>query len=359
MTEATDPLLFRPLTLRGFTLRNRVAMSPMCQYSSPDGLATDWHLVHLGSRAAGGAGLVLTEANAVSAAGRITPFDLGIWEDRHVEPLVRVVRFVKERGAAVGTQLAHAGRKASCRRPWEGGAPLKLEEGGWPVVGPSPVPFAEGWPVPVELDEAGIRQVVAEFAAAAPRAVAAGFELIEIHAAHGYLLHSFLSPLSNLRTDRYGGSLENRMRIVLEVVDAVRAAVPEAMPLFVRISGTDWVEGGWDVEQSAALARALGPRGVDLVDCSSGGNVPHARIPTGPDYQVPIAERVRREGGMKTAAVGLITKPWQAEDVLKAGRADLIMLGRVLLREPYWPQRAARELCGKVDWPVQYGRARD
>ena len=358
MAEA-EPLLSRPLTLRGVTLRNRVVMSPMCQYSSPDGLATDWHLVHLGSRAAGGVGLVFTEANAVSPEGRITPHDLGIWEDRHVESLVRIVRFVKERGAAVGTQLAHAGRKASCRRPWEGGAPLRLDEGGWPVVGPSPVPFAEGWPTPVALDETGLQQVVAEFRAAALRAVAAGFDLIEVHAAHGYLLHSFLSPLSNLRTDRYGGGLENRIRLLLEVVDAVRGAGAENMPLFVRISATDWVEGGWDIEQSAALARELVRHGVDVVDCSSGGNVPHARIPAGPKYQAPLAERVRREGGVKTAAVGLITTPHQAEDVLGSGQADLIVLGRALLRNPYWPHEAARELGGRVDWPVQYGRARD
>jgi 2,4-dienoyl-CoA reductase-like NADH-dependent reductase (Old Yellow Enzyme family) len=351
--------LFSPLALRDVMLRNRIAVSPMCQYSSEDGLANDWHLVHLGSRAVGGAGLVMTEASAVSARGRISPQDLGIWEDRHGEPLARVTRFIKSQAAAAGIQLAHAGRKASTRRPSEGGRPLSAAEGGWPVVGPSPIPFAEGYPVPEPLDREGLREVVRQFRAAALRSVAAGFDLIEIHAAHGYLLHSFLSPLSNRRTDDYGGSLENRMRLPLEVVEAVRGAVPKGMPLFVRISATDWVEGGWDVGQSAALARELAARGVDVVDCSSGGAVPGARIPVAAGYQVPLAEAIRREAGIKTAAVGLITEPRQAEAILRAGQADLVMLGRVLLRKPYWPLRAARALGRKVDWPVQYERARD
>ncbi len=351
--------LFSPLVLRGVTLRNRVVLSPMCQYSSEDGLANDWHLVHLGSRAVGRAGLVMTEATAVSAAGRISPQDLGIWEDRHVEPLARVVRFVKGQGAAAGIQLAHAGRKASTRRPWEGGAPLPPAEGGWPVVGPSPVPFAKGYPVPHPLDAPGLRDVVDQFRGAALRSVAAGFDLIELHAAHGYLLHSFLSPLSNRRTDEYGGSLENSMRLPLEVVEAVRGAVPERMPLMVRVSATDWVEGGWDLAQSVALARELARRGVEVVDCSSGGVVPGARIPVGAGYQVPLAEGVRRQAGVRTAAVGLITEPRQADAIIRGGQADLVMLGRVLLRKPCWPLHAARVLGQEVDWPVQYGRARD
>lgn len=351
--------LFSPLTIRGIALRNRVAVSPMCQYSSEDGLASDWHLVHLGARAVGGAALVITEATAVSPGGRISPQDLGIWSDRHVEPLARVVRFVHDRGAAAGTQLAHAGRKASTKRPWEGGGPLAPGEGAWPVVGPSPLPFADGHPVPRELDEQGIRGAIGEFRDAAARATAAGFDLIELHAAHGYLLHSFLSPLSNRRTDRYGGSLENRMRLLLEVVDAVRGVIPATAPLFVRISATDWAEGGWDVDQSVALAGELARREVDLIDCSSGGLVPRARIPTGPGYQAPFAERIRRETGVRTAAVGLITEPQQADALIRTGQADLVMLGRALLRRPYWPLHAARALGQDVQWPAQYGRARD
>jgi 2,4-dienoyl-CoA reductase-like NADH-dependent reductase (Old Yellow Enzyme family) len=324
-----------------------------------DGLANDWHLVHLGSRAVGGAGLVMAEASAVSAIGRISPQDLGIWDDLHIEPLARVARFIRGQGAAAAIQLAHAGRKASTRPPWEGGTPLTAAEGAWPVVGPSPIPFAEGYPTPEPLDEHGIRVVVEEFRAAARRAVAAGFELIEIHAAHGYLLHSFLSPFSNQRTDQYGGSLANRMRLPLAVVDAVRSVIPEAMPLFVRISATDWVEGGWDVEQSVALARELGRLGVDVVDCSSGGLLPRVRIPTGPGYQVPFAERIRREGDIRTAAVGLITEARQADAIIRAGQADLVMLARAMLRDPYWPLRAAKALGQDIAWPVQYGRARD
>jgi 2,4-dienoyl-CoA reductase-like NADH-dependent reductase (Old Yellow Enzyme family) len=357
-TAAADGL-FAPLTLRGLTLRNRVGVSPMCQYSAVEGAATDWHLVHLGSRAVGGAGLVIAEATAVSARGRISPQDLGIWDKRHVEPLARIVRFIHTQSAAAGIQLAHAGRKASTRPPWEGGTPLTAAEGAWPVVGPSPIPFAEGYPTPAELDENGIREVINQFGAAARRSLAAGFDLIEIHAAHGYLLHSFLSPLSNRRTDRYGGSLANRMRLPLEVAEAVRAVLPEGMPLFVRISATDWVEGGWDVEQSVALARELAAQGVDLVDCSSGGAVPRASIPLGPGYQVAFAERIRREAGVRTAAVGLITEPQQADAIIRSGRADLVLLGRAMLRDPYWPLRAARALGRESYWPVQYGRARD
>jgi 2,4-dienoyl-CoA reductase-like NADH-dependent reductase (Old Yellow Enzyme family) len=351
--------LFSPLTLRGLTLRNRIGVSPMCQYSSPEGVATDWHFVHLGSRAVGGAALVMTEASAVNPEGRISPVDLGIWNERQAEALAPIVRFIHDRRAAAGIQLAHAGRKASTRAPWEGGSPLPIADGGWPVVGPSPLPFAENYPVPLPLDAAGIALVVAGFRDAARRALDAGFDLIEIHAAHGYLLHSFLSPLSNLRTDRYGGSLENRMRLLVEVAEAIRGVIPDSMPLFVRISATDWFEGGWDVGQSAALAKVLGPKGVDLIDCSSGALVPNARIPVGPGYQVALAERVRREAGIPTAAVGMITEPVQADTIIRSGQADLVLLARAELRNPYWPLHAAKALKHDLTWPVQYGRARD
>jgi 2,4-dienoyl-CoA reductase-like NADH-dependent reductase (Old Yellow Enzyme family) len=361
LEEVTPPgsHLFSPLRLRGLTLRNRIGVSPMCQYSSPDGVATDWHLVHLGGRAVGGAGLVMTEASAVSPEGRISPLDLGIWNDRQAEALAPIVHFLRARGAAAGSQLAHAGRKASTRPPWEGGTPLTDGEGAWTVVGPSPLAFSDKYPTPRALDEAGIAAVVNDFRDAARRAVGIGFDLIEVHAAHGYLLHSFLSPLSNRRTDRYGGSLENRMRLVLEVASAIRGVIPDAMPLLVRISATDWVEGGWDVEQSVALARALAREGVDLVDCSSGALVPHVKIPVGPGYQVPLAERVRRDGGVPTAAVGLITEPKQADAIVRGGQADLVLLARAMLRNPYWPLTAAKALGVDLTWPVQYGRARD
>ncbi len=359
MTAANEHHLFSPFAVRGLTLRNRIAVSPMCQYSSTDGFATDWHLVHLGSRAVGGAGLVFTEAAAVSAPGRISPHDLGIYDDRHVEPLARAVRFVRSHGAAAGIQLAHAGRKASTKRPWEGGAPLTAAEGAWPVIGPSPLPFADGYPTPQALSEAGIQAIIADFRHAARRALAAGFDLIELHAAHGYLLHSFLSPLSNQRTDAYGGNLENRMRFVREVAATVRGIIPDAMPLFVRISATDWTDGGWDVEQSVVLARALAKDGVDLIDCSSGGGVAKARIPIGPGYQVPLAEQVRRAAGIPTAAVGMITEPAQADTIVRAGQADLVLLARAFFRDPYWPLHAARTLGHDIAWPPQYVRARN
>ncbi len=350
--------LFSPLTVREVTFRNRVAVSPMCQYSSEEGLANDWHFVHLGSRAVGGAGLVIAEAAAVEARGRITPQDLGLYRDDHVEPLRRIVRFIQQQGAVAGIQIAHAGRKASTAAPWEGGDPVDESQGGWrPIVAPSPLPFAPGYPTPQALDESGIREVVAAFGASARRALEAGFQVVEIHAAHGYLLHEFLSPLSNQRTDAYGGGFEGRTRLLGEVVQAVRQAWPERLPLFVRVSATDWVEGGWDPDQSVALARQLKPLGVDLIDCSSGGAVPNAKVPVGPGYQVPLAERVRREAGILTGAVGMITQAQQAEQILQNGQADLILLARELLRDPYWPLRAAYELGFAAPVPVQYARA--
>jgi 2,4-dienoyl-CoA reductase-like NADH-dependent reductase (Old Yellow Enzyme family) len=335
-------------------------MSPMCQYSAEEGLANDWHLVNLGSRAVGGVALAMVEATAVTRDGRISPGDMGIWSDEHVEPLARIARFVSSQGTVPGIQLAHAGRKASTVPPWQGGHPLMTpEEGGWTVVGASPIPFREGSPVPAPLDEAGIEEVVAAFEAAARRAVIAGFRVLEIHAAHGYLLHQFLSPLSNHRTDEYGGSLENRMRLTLRVAERVRAAMPEDLALFVRISATDWAEeGGWDVEQSVELAKRLKEAGVDLIDVSSGGTLAKANIPATPGYQVPFARRVRHEAKILTAAVGLITEVNQADEIIKNGEADLVFLARELLREPYWAFKAQRELGLPPALPVQYGRAR-
>ena len=357
--EPSTPDLLSPLTIRGVTLRHRIVMSPMCQYSAEEGLCNDWHLVHLGSRAVGGAALVMVEATAVTRDGRISPADMGIWSDAHVEPLARVARFVHSQGAVAGIQLAHAGRKASTEPPWKGGHPLLTpEEGGWTVVGPSPIPFAEGGPVPVPLDEAGIDEVVAGFEAAARRALAAGFRVLEIHGAHGYLLHEFLSPFSNHRQDRYGGSLENRMRLLLRVAERLRGLMPGELPLFVRISATDWAEGGWDVEQSVELAKRLKEIGVDLIDVSSGGTLPKVSIPVGPGYQVPFARRIRHEAGILTGAVGLITEPQQANEIIRNGDADLAFLARELLRDPYWVFRAQRELGVPAALPVQYGRAR-
>lgn len=350
--------LFDPLTIRGLTLANRVFVSPMCEYSSVDGFANDWHLVHLGSRAVGGAGLVLTEATAVLPEGRISPQDLGIWSDDHIEPLARIVRFIHAHGSVAGMQLAHAGRKASTRRPWDGPGTVPEHTGGWTkVVAPSALAFADGYRVPEALTIDGIREVITGFAAAARRAWAAGFRVAEIHAAHGYLLHAFLSPLSNRREDAYGGSFENRTRLLREVVAAVRAVWPEHAPVFVRISATDWVDGGWDLEQSVELARGLKSAGIDLVDCSSGGNAPQARIPVGPGYQTPFAERIRRDADILTGAVGMITSPTQAEQIVGTGQADAVIIARELLRDPYWPLRAARELGQATTWPVQYLRA--
>jgi 2,4-dienoyl-CoA reductase-like NADH-dependent reductase (Old Yellow Enzyme family) len=350
--------LFDELKIRGVTLRNRIAVSPMCQYSCVDGMATDWHLVHLGSRAVGGAALVFTEATAVTPEGRISPQDLGIWNDAQAAALVRSVSFIHEQGAAAGIQLAHAGRKASVRRPWDPPGVVPESEGGWAKIeAPSAIPFSNDFLVPHEMTEAGIAEVIAAFVAATKRSLAAGFDVIELHAAHGYLLHEFMSPLSNRRTDRYGGSFENRTRLAREVTVAVRAVWPETHPLFVRISATDWTEGGWDLPQSIELARALKSCGVDMIDTSSGGNVATATIPLGPGYQVPFAEAIRRDAGIATGAVGLITDAEQAEQVIQSEQADLVLLARELLRDPYWPMRAAQEIGQTIAWPAQYLRA--
>ena len=349
--------LFDPITFRGITSRNRIAVSPMCQYSSTDGFATDWHLIHLGSRAVGGAGIVIAEASAVTADGRISPGDLGIWSDEHVDPLARVTRAIRDHGAVAGIQLAHAGRKASSARPWDGGHQLAFEHGGWQTVGPSPVPFHDKDRAPSELNAVGIAGIVTAFAAAARRLIEAGFQLIEIHAAHGYLLHEFLSPLSNHRTDSYGGSFENRTRMLREVVRAVRAVMPDELALWVRVSGTDWAEGGWTADDTVQLARELSPLGVDLVDCSSGGLVRSQKIPDAPGYQVPFAARVRNEAGVPSGAVGRITRPEQAADIVGNGEADVVLLARELLRDPYWPIHAANALGAAKLWPQQYIRA--
>ena len=350
--------LFEPLTLRGLTLKNRIAVSPMCQYSAVDGFANDWHLVHLGSRAVGGAGLILLEATAVSPEGRISPDDLGIWQDEHVDFLRRINVFIEAQGSVPGIQLAHAGRKASTYTGWKGRGAVPEAEGGWLVVAPSALPFSGSYPQPTALDAAGVRKVIADFRTATERALAAGFKVIELHAAHGYLLHQFLSPLSNQRTDTYGGSFENRIRLLLEVVAAVRQVLPPDFPLLVRLSATDWTEGGWTADDSVQLSTWLRERGVDLVDCSTGGNVARASIPVGPGYQVEFAERIRRETGLPTGAVGLITTPAEAEAIVASGQADLVLLARQELRDPYFPLHAAHELGADVAWPVQYERAK-
>src|SRR5229473_4937734 len=352
------PGLFHPLTIRDLTFANRMFVSPMCQYSSTDGYANDWHFVHLGSRAVGGAGLVLTEATAVLPEGRISPQDLGIWVDEHIEPLARIVRFIHEQGSVAGMQLAHAGRKASTYAPWAGHGTVPESKGGWNnVVAPSALAFTTGYPMPRALSIDGIKNIVSAFAAAARRACEAGFRVIEIHAAHGYLIQEFLSPLSNQRTDAYGGSFENRTRVLREIVAAVRGSWPERAPLFVRISATDWIDGGWDIQQSVELSRQLKEVGVDLIDCSSGGTVLHAKVPVGPGYQTQFAEQIRREANILTGAVGMITSPIQAEHVIVSGQADAVIIARELLRDPYWPLRAARALGQPISWPVQYLRA--
>ncbi len=352
--------LFAPLTIKSVTLRNRIGVSPMCMYSSADGVADDWHLVHLGARAAGGAGLVIAEATAVSPEGRITPGDAGIWAEKHIEPIARINRFVKAQGAVPGIQLAHAGRKASAARPWEGGAHLADAAGGWTPVAPSAVAFGDGLnKIPHELALEEIGRVQADFVDATKRALLAGCEWLEVHGAHGYLGHEFLSPFSNRRTDRYGGGLENRIRFLVETTRAVRAVWPDHLPLTVRLSCTDWAEGGWTIDETVELARRLKAEGVDLIDCSSGGGMAGAKIPVGAGYQVPFAERIRREVGIATAAVGMITEPMQADQIVRNGQADLVLLARELLRDPNWPLRAARALHAKPPPvpPAQYARA--
>ena len=353
------PHLFAPLKLRSITLHNRIGVSPMCQYSAEDGFANDWHLVHLGARAAGGAGLIIMEATAVEARGRISPNDLGLWTDAHIEPLVRITKFIRQYGAVPGIQIAHAGRKAGTARPWEGGNPLSDDAGGWEIVAPSPVPFAEGYRVPNELQLAEIQKIQTAFVKAAVRAECAGYDLLEIHGAHGYLIHSFHSPLSNHRTDSYGGSFENRVRFTLETTELVREVWPERKPLAVRLSCTDWVDGGWNVEEAVELSKRLGALGVDLIDCSSGGGSPTAKPPVGAGYQVPLSEAVRRDADMPTAAVGMITQPMQADEIIRNGRADVVLLGREMLRDPYWALHAAKDLQHLDDSapPMQYLRA--
>jgi len=350
--------LFDELQIRDVKLRNRIVVSPMCEYSSADGFANDWHLVHLGSRAVGGAALVFTEACAVSPEGRISPEDLGIYKDEHVEFLSRITKFLRTQGALPGIQLAHSGRKGSTRAPWDPGPYVPESEGGWKPVAPSAIVFAPtNYALPTALDQQGIQKVINDFSAAAVRALRAGFAVIEIHSAHGYLLHEFLSPLSNHRTDSYGGSFDNRTRLVREVVAAVRKVWPEKNPLFVRISSTDWVDGGWDIDQSVALATQLGLLGVDLIDCSSGGNVPNAEIPVAPGYQTGFAERIRRDTGLMTGAVGLITSAADASAILSEEKADVVIMARQFLRDPYFPLHVAQELGFAVSWPEQYLRA--
>ena len=349
--------LFEPLVQRGITLRNRIAVSPMCQYSATDGVPDDWHLVHLGSRAVGGAGAVVCEASAVSTEGRISPGDTGIWNDRQARAWAPIAAFITAQGAVAGMQLAHAGRKASTDAPWRGGKALAPSQGGWSPVAPSARAFSADSPQPRELDAEGIAGVITDFAAAAERARDAGFALLEVHAAHGYLLHEFLSPLANAREDRYGGSFDNRIRLLREVLGAIRRVWPERLPLWLRISATDWADGGWDIEQSIELARVVAPLGVDLVDVSSGGLVPDVTIPVGPGYQVPFAARIRREAAIATGAVGLITEPEQAERIVAEGEADIVLLAREVLRDPYFPLHAARRLGASIEPPDQYRRA--
>ena len=351
--------LFSPLKIRDITFKNRIVVSPMCQYSCEDGFANDWHLVHLGSRAVGGAALVIVEATGVMADGRISPGDMGLWKDEQIEPLARIVRFLKSQGAVAGIQLAHAGRKASTDVPWRGGKALTPEQGGWrPIHAPSAIAFSEESIVPEALDESGIRRVVQAFGDSARRALEAGFEVIELHGAHGYLLNSFLSPLSNQRTDQYGGSFENRTRLAREIVEAVRKVWPERLPLFLRISSSDWADGGWTVKDSVALAKMLKPLGVDLVDCSSGGLVPDSKIPVGAGYQVPFSTEIRRDADVLTGAVGMITDPMQADQIIRNGEADVVVMAREFLRDPYWALHAAAKVHQEIDWPDQYARAK-
>lgn len=351
-------ILFSPITLRSVAMRNRIFVSPMCQYSCQDGLVGIWHLVHLGSRAVGGAGLVMVEATAVSPEGRISPQDTGIWGDAHVDAFLPVTRFLAEQGAVAGIQLAHAGRKASCAVPWQGGKPIPAGSGGWQTLAPSAVPFDAGDPVPKALTADDLDALEVQFRTAARRALAAGFKVVEIHMAHGYLLHEFLSPLANRREDEYGGNLENRLRFPLRIARAVRAEWPDDLPLFVRISATDWVGNGWDIEQSIVLVKELKKLGVDFIDCSSGFVVPNEPVPFGPGFQVPFSARIRAETGIATGSVGCITDPAQAEQIVATGQADAVLLARQFLRDPYWPLHAGKALGVDIQWPNQYLRAK-
>jgi 2,4-dienoyl-CoA reductase-like NADH-dependent reductase (Old Yellow Enzyme family) len=356
--ENSMPNLFDPISIRSITLRNRIGVSPMCMYSYSDGYSNDWQVIHLGARAVGGAGLIIAEATAIEPRGRITPFDVGIWSDAHIEPLSKVSRIVKEYGSVAGIQIAHAGRKASSNRPWEAKKIIPPDDPlGWQGIGPSPIAFNQEYTTPREMSLSDIRDVINHFKDAAIRALEAGFEWLEIHAAHGYLIHNFLSPLSNNRSDVYGGSFENRIRFCLENIRAVREVWPEHLPLTVRISATDWTEGGWSVEESVALSEILKVEGVDLIDCSSGGGVSHAVVPVGPGYQVPVSEAIRNGADILTAAVGLITAPAQADEIIRNGRADIVLLGREMLRDPYWPLHAAQILKQSSPVPPQYLRA--
>ena len=350
--------LFSPLQIKNTTLKNRIVISPMCQYSATDGFANDWHLVHLGSRATGGAGLIIQEATAVSPEGRISPGDLGLWKDEQIEKMQAINRFIVSQNSIPGIQLAHAGRKASAAAPWEGGRKLDENQGGWDTVAPSAVAYHDNEKTPIALDKTGIEKVISDFKATTKRAVQAGFQVLEVHAAHGYLLHQFLSPLSNFRTDEYGGSFENRIRLVLEVVEAVQSEWPKNLPLFVRISATDWAEGGWSIEESVQLSKMLKEKGVDLIDVSSGGLVSHQQIPLGPSYQVPFAERIKKETAIMTGAVGLITASGQAEEMIVTGKADLVLFARESLRNPNLGLTFAQELQANIQWPKQYERAK-
>ena len=350
--------LFSPLTIKNITLKNRIAISPMCQYTAIDGFANDWHLVHYGSRAIGGASLIIQEATAVSPEGRISPGDLGLYKEEHIEKLRNITDFIHQQGAVAGIQLAHAGRKAGCAVAWKGGRQLNPNEGGWTTVAPSALAFNPDDIAPQALFQEGINKVIADFKTAAERALLSGFKLIEIHAAHGYLIHQFLSPLSNHRTDSYGGSFENRVRLLLEIVRAIHTVWPQNLPLFVRISATDWVEGGWNADETVQLATLLKMENVDLIDCSSGGLVPYAKIPLAPGYQVQFAERIKRESNLLTGAVGMITEAKQAEDILANNQSDLIIIGRVSLRDPNFALHAAQLLGDDIEWPLQYLRAK-
>lgn len=350
--------LFSSLKIQKIEFKNRIGVSPMCQYSSIDGFSNDWHLVHLGSRAVGGAALVMVEATAVSPEGRITHADMGLWNDEHIGGLNRIVNFIHAQGSIAGIQLAHAGRKASAIEPWKGGTGLSIEDGGWHSLAPSAVTYSDKYSVPSEMSPEDIQKVITDFRAAAFRANAAGFKVLEIHAAHGYLIHEFLSPLSNLRTDEYGGSFDNRINFLRGIVTAIREVWPSDYPLFVRISATDWTQGGWNIHDSIRLASILSHAGVDLIDCSSGGNVANAKIPVGPGYQVPFAEVIKRESKLFTSAVGIITNALQAEEIISSGKADMVFLAREMLRDPYFPLHAARQLGVDANWPLQYQRAK-